>query len=298
MIMSHDNVLDHIPLIDSIDAHIVMHCLVHFSGNFNEMVEYYEQKGVGRVEGFTVKRIKQIQQVEGDAIALLPVEAVEAVEQARELYLDLRQLYENDKTPAISLLIADLILTEREYPKEEINALVALKKDAVAPLCDLLSSPTFYDPLHPGYGRTPVFAAKALGMIKDPSSLSILLNALGNDHFAVDEAIIDAICSFGPLAKEFLLKKLSKMPYSKDNERAAIVLSAFPEDKDIAESCLKLLIDDAVRKNLSFAPYLVFPCQVLQSPADRELFKALATEKTTPEFIRNEMEIVIKRWKC
>ncbi|MBI5274230.1 MAG: hypothetical protein HY860_04165 [Chlamydiales bacterium] len=294
--MSHDNVLDHIPLIDSIDAQIVMHCQVHFSGDFNEMLTYYKKKGVGCMSEFSIKRIKQIAIVEQQALDLLPLEAKESIKQAKKLYLDLRMLYEESNTPKINIAIADLILTEDENPKKEMDALIVLKETSIPALRDLLSSSTFYDPLNPGYGRAPIFAATLLGIIKDITSLPVLLNALGNGYFSVDEAVIDAICSFGALAKPFLLQKLQTKPYCKDNERAAIVLSAFPEDVEIALSCLTLLVNPSIRKNLSFAPYLVFPCQALESIPDRALFKTIASENNTPSFIRNEMEIVIKRW--
>lgn len=287
------------PFIDELDEQILMHKEVHFSGSWNEMLLYYKEKGVGCVPDFSYKRIEKLAEYEKKGhlfTPLLPDEAIDEIILAKELYAHLRSLYEDPNTPSIQRKIADLILSEEITPEPEIKALLAEKESAVKPLEDLLIADTFKETLHPGYGRAPLFAAEILATFKKPSSLPILFTCIG-DNLSLDEVLIQSILSYGKEGRNFLLHKLSHLPYSKDNERAAIVVSSMQPDEEIAHLCLKLLCEESVIKNLSFAPYLVFPCEVIQSMEERIIFSQIAQQPITPVFVRQEMELVIKRWK-
>ena len=184
-----------------------------------------------------------------------------------------------------------------ENPEKEINALISKGKETVPALIHLLSSHSLYDPLYPGYGRTPIFAAKCLAAIQDERAIPPLFEALGQDNFFTDEEIIKALASFGKTSKAFLLKRLMQDPYSKDNEYAAIALSGFPEDEEIASSSLEVLEKEASLQRPLFASYLVFACANLTQASEQERFIAISKKEGLSPHILNEMAIVIRNWK-
>ncbi len=287
-----------VPFIDELDEQILLHREVHFGGSWDEMLTYYKKKGVGCLPEISFKRIQKLADLEKKGhnfLHSLPDEGKDEIKKAKKLYEHLRELYESKQTPAIQQKIADLILSEESHPKKEIDTLIKEGEKAIKPLEDLISSETFKTPLHPGYGRAPLFAAQILATLKKSSSLPILFSSLG-DNLSLDEALIHAILSYGVEAKTFLLKKLTHLPFSQDNERAAIVISSMTPDDEIAKICLNLLNQADVIKNLSFAPYLVFPCEALKTMEERTLFSHLCSQSITPVFVRQEMELVIKRW--
>ncbi len=288
-------------LIDTTDMEILMHRDVHFSGSFESMLEYYESEGVGIVPDFETEEIRKLQkleQEEGKNLSEhLPEEAKEQVEKAKRLYQDLREVYSDEKTPPESLLLSDLILSEEELPEKEIAAIARQGKSMVPALIDLLSSPTFYDPLYPGYGRSPIFAAKCLAKIGDERAIPPLFEALGQDNFFTDEEMIYALTSFGEKSKAFLIQRLKQEPFSKDNEYAAIALTGFTDDPEIGRTALEVLEKEEVFKNPLFATYLVFACADLSEEVEKERFIAVTKKKGLPQNLLDEMMIVIKNWK-
>ncbi|PCI95626.1 hypothetical protein COB11_01720 [Candidatus Aerophobetes bacterium] len=288
-----------IPLVDTIDLEILMHRDVHFGGNFSIMLEYYEKDGVGTMPDFESPRIKKLLLEEeklGQNLSevLLPEQARERVEEAKNMYLSLRDIYEDKNTTKLSILISDLILSEENYPEKEIKALSAHGKAAVKPLVDLLHTDKLYDPLFPGYGRTPIFSAEVLSNIKDEKAIPPLFEAMGQENFFTDEAMIMALSSFGNTARKFLIRRMVHLPISRDNEHAAIVLTSMPECSEIANACLTLLKDQDVRNNESFANYLILGCSGLKSDVQKDEFKKIA--KGLNGFIKFEMNLIAKAW--
>lgn len=291
-----------LPIIDAIDMEILMHRDAHFGSNFETMLEYYEQQGVGVMPDFQLEEIKKLKNLEQQmhqnlSEVYLPEPAKKVVEESRKLYQSLRDNYSNDNASPISLIISDLILAEEEIPEKEIAAVVNQGKEIVPALIDLISSPSFYEPLYPGYGRAPIFAARCLAMIQDERSIKPLFEAIGHDNFFTDEEIIRALRTFGDIAKSFLAKVLKTTPFSKDNEHAAIALSAFPEDEEIAKCCLEVLQNEEVFKRPTLAHYLIFPCISLKELKDQQAFIALSKQKNLPKVLFDEMQHVIKSWK-
>lgn len=289
-------------MVDSIDMEILMHRDSHFGGNFDVMLDYYKQDGVGVVPDFEIEEIKKLQIMENElgqnlSEVYLPEMAKETVEEAKKLYQELRNVYEDENARKEGVLLSDLILSEEEYPQKEIDALIKEGGKAVPLLIHLISSQTFYDPLFPGYGRSPIFAAKCLAGIQDERAIPPLFEALGHENFFTDEEIILALASFGDLAKAFLLKRLAQEPFSKDNEQAAIALSGFTEDEEIASTSLKVLEKEETLRNPHFASYLIFACSDLTKSLERERFIALSKKKEISSSIKSEMMIVIKNWK-
>ncbi|MDN3504970.1 MAG: hypothetical protein P0S95_05295 [Rhabdochlamydiaceae bacterium] len=291
-----------IPLLDAQDLEVLMHRDAHFGGNFDVMLEYYEQKGVGVHPDFELNRIKQLklqQDVSEDNLSelLMPMPDRQMVERSKKLYHDLRSIYEKGGEETVPRLISDLILSEEELPQDEIDKLVVFGKESTKLLLNLIASDNFYDPLFPGYGRSPIFAAKALALIQDETSIPFLFSALGQDNFFTDEEVIKALTSFGDKSKKFLVSRLTSKPYTKENENAIIALSSLEDDLDVALTAIAILEEEQVWQHEGFVNYLIFACSGLIEEKDRNRFKALLKREGLKKHLKNEIEVVINHWK-
>ncbi len=287
------------PLLDALELEILMHKEAHFAASFDAMLTYYKEDGVGCMPDFSIATIEKLKALEESskknlAEMLLPDSAKEEVAKAKKMYISLRDAYNKDD--ALPKLVSDLILTEENYPEKEIEALIKEKK-AFDSLVKIISSEPFYDPIYPGYGRTPIFAAKCLQKIGNPDALIPLFEALSEDNFFTDEAIIDAICSFKENATEFLLKRLQSMPLSKENEQAAICLTHFEASEKIGKSCIKLLEDkNLLLKKPTLAVYLILSCTKL-SKDDQDKFKKLTHDKSFPNHLEMDAKLIMRAWQ-
>ncbi len=285
-------------VIDTVDMEILMHRDIHFGGSFEIMLEYYGQDGVGVMPDFDIEQIEYLQKIELDhkqnlAEVYLPDAAKDSIEESKRIYHQLREVYDQKGEK----LISDLILSEEHHPEKEIQALVEQGKDSVTALIHLISSRVFYDPLYPGYGRSPIFAAKCLAKIQDERAIPPLFEALGQENFFTDEEIILALVSFGNRSKSFLIKRLKQEPLSKDNEYAAIALSGFSEDDEIATAALEVLEKETTLKHPLFAGYLIFACSDLTKGSLQERFTHVSKTNGLSKSIQDEMMVVIKNWK-
>ena len=290
-----------IPLMDAIDMEILMHRDAHFGASFGEMIDYYEKESVGVMPDFELKRIRELAHIEketdGDLSSLvLSKSAHSQIEAAKQLYMDLREVYEKDPANPHAILLSNLILSEKPHPTEEIAAIVHEGSEMVPLLIDLISSESFYDPLFPGYGRAPLFAAECLAELKDETAIPVLFGALGQENFFTDEAMIKALSSFGKKSKTFLINALKHKPYSRNNEHAAICLLEFGDDPEIASCCLDVLKEVKSLKNNSFAAYLVFGCAGLEKDQERKDFKDLLAKLEPKSDLAREMQIVCSNW--
>jgi len=288
-------------VIDTIDMEILMHREIHFGGSFDVMLEYYRESGVGKMPDFEVDAILRLQAFEKNsnenlADLYLPDAAKDQIKSAKKMYQDLRAVYSDKMAPGERILLSDLILSEEEIPQNEIQEIVKKGKEIVPTLIYLLSSHLFYDPLYPGYGRSPIFAARCLADIQDERAIPPLFEALGQDNFFTDEEIIKALASFGSEAKAFLIARLKSEPFSNDNEYAAIALTGFTDDEEIARSSLEVLEKKETLKKPLFASYLVFACSGLIKVVERKRFIAITKKTDLPQTILEEMKIVIKGW--
>ncbi len=287
-----------LPMVDEIDHKILMHRDAHFSGSFPLMIEYYKKKGKGVDRDLTIKRILELAELEEklkENLSRLYLSHMEKkeVERARKKYLELRDVYESGSKSA--QIISDLILTEKEDPFDEIEAAVSMSQETLPALLELVSSNDFYSPLFPGYGTAPYAAATALGQIQAPLALNPLFEALGRDDFFLEEIVLAALKEI-PGAKEFLLKKLSHLPISKDNEKAVIALLQFTEESSIATECLNLLKNQEVWKLPLFASYLILGCSALDL-SERKVFLTLLSQDNLPEELKKEMVLISKSWR-
>jgi hypothetical protein len=290
-----------IPLLDEIDLEILMHRDAHFGGNFGIMIEYYENEGVGSLPDFDVERIIELQAIQEElgedlSLKLLPESAREEIAKAKNLYAQLEAVYDK-KNATIAILISDLILTEDEEPIDEITAIIDAGEKMVEPLIGLIDSTDFYNPLFPGYGRTPAFAAVCLDKIGNPKAIPHLFNALGGENLDLEEIFISSLAEFGEPAKEFLLKKLTGKIISKDNLNAAIALAFFPIEDEIAKAALSLLHDAKNLKNEAFAPYLICLTEGLQSPSDRKAFHKIIEAPSFPKELKLDAQTILHSWQ-
>jgi len=288
-----------IPLLDSVDVDILIHREIHFGGSFALMLDYYEHDGIGVNPDFSIKRIQLLMEEEektGKNLAdtLLTSSALATVEDAKTMYLNLRAVYEHPTSPALSLVMADLILSEEENPQEEIDAVCRHESAAVGPLVEILSTEKLYSSLYPGYGRAPLLAAQCLETIGDPKAIAPLFEALGKENFFADDAMISALVSFGKEAIDFLLVRLSHKPFNKDNEHAAIALSSFPEEYRVSKLCLHLLQDPDIKKHPTLANYLILGCSALKTQEEKQQF--LKLKELFPGVIKHEFDLIAKQW--
>ena len=293
--------MNDLPLLDAIDIEILMHRDIHFGGNFEVMLEYYKGEHVGVMQDFDIQRIAQLAHIEKEAGSnlseiILPESAHLEIEKAKQLYLDLREVYEQEAPNPNSLVISNLILSESEIPQEEIDEIVKRGKEIVPLLIDMINSEMFYNPLNPGYGRAPVFAAKALGLLQDDKAIFALFHAMGKESFFTDEAMIKAIKSFGGKSKAFLINALHKKPYSKDNDHAAICLLEFSDDPEVAHACLQSLEDTDAFKRPNLIAYLIFGCAALQEESERQKFRSIQKKQNPNSDLFKEMSIVCNNW--
>jgi len=161
---------DALPLSDQIANDMLMHRDTHFGGKFQFMREYYLKEGVGIHPDFEIEDIDQLATFEQDigqdlAPLSLPKTELGKVKTANRMYQALRKIHSisQDKN-SIPTLLVDLILTEEQIPKREID-LLAQSEKAFPYLLELLNTHEFFDPIYPGYGRTPLHAAMCLGQM-------------------------------------------------------------------------------------------------------------------------------------
>lgn len=290
-------------LTDEIDHLILMHRDAHFGGDFTIMLDYYQNEdNIGIQPDFDYDRISFLAEIEhsiGHDLAPLILTGAEAeqVGKAKKMYSSLKEFYSYDeKKVLIPQLIADLILSEKEEPEEEIAAIVSQGERVVPDLLRILAADESYDPLFPGYGYAPYLAIICLGEIKDPRAVVPLFEVLGKETVFNEEVILEALGSIGDPAKAFLLKILKSRPLTQDNANAAFANLIFSDDSDVALACFEQLQDPEVRDKPLLRSYLLVNCEQLQETPYWADLVALSSDPTTPKEFRTEIERAIKDW--
>lgn len=298
-----DNIddIEELPLAYSIDNAILMHRDVHFGGSFPIMLDYYSKEGRGINQEFDIERIKELyltEQQSGKNLAALMLSGSEAekIAKAREKYKQLRDLCEKHSTKnRIPILIANLILAEEEETEQAINEIVEQKSAAVPALIDILRSEDLHDALFPGYGLAPALATQCLGMIGDKRAIISLFELIGEGDFFNEDSLLDALYAIGTPAKEFLLKVLHGRPLNLDNERAAIALTHFTQDSEVASACFKMLQEPDVLKTPLLPTYLALACEGLSAKEQRDFIK-FSKNPVLPTSLQKDMQAISKTW--
>lgn len=285
--------LSSIPLTEELDHEILMHRDVHFSGSFPDMLEYYENEGKGVQDDFEPIRIYQLAQIEqelGHSLSeeLLQDRELNLIEKAKEKYLLLRDLYECETASPLSIAIADLILSEEESPDKEIDTLVAFGSEAIDQLLELIRSEEFANPLFPGYGMAPLYAAEILAKIGDEKAIVPLFEGAKGYGFEREGMFFSALSRLP--STEFLLRKLTSLPITNDHQIAADALAHFPPTEEIAKAALDLLFQEETQKEPALTFALILLCEGLSNDADRERFASLKQSESIPSSLKEEIE--------
>lgn len=289
-------------LSDEEDVYILMHRNIHFGGNFNVMLEYYEQEGVGVDPDISFPRIFALSEMERiqreDLAPLILSEPEEGfVKRAQAVYEKLREACHSEAPEQKhARLIAELILTEEEEPEAEIQAIVDEGQHIATPLLELLEVLDFANPLFPGYGRAHSYAVQCLGQMRSPEAVPQLFEMLNRSDFDLTEEILTAFRVIGVSAKRFLLKIIRGEQVTRDHETAAFALLHFAEDPQVATACLQALEKLRVRKDSEYAKYLVLGCEKLSDPDQQVLFRSICESPETGDELREEMQAIIAQW--
>lgn len=262
------NETENLEFTDELDHEILMHRDAHFGGDFDVMLRYYEEEGMGADPDFDLERIDYLKGVEeavGGNLAALVLTAAEAqrVADARASYKKLKEVYEEEGN-ALSRLIADLILNEEEEPDELIRSVVEMGERIVPDLLFLIQSPTAYDPLFPGYGLAPALAIYCLGELKEEKAIIPIFERLGSEILFDEEVLLEALQKIGEPAKQFLLKIVRSRPITSDNIHAAFALASFANDPEVTRVACEELQFEEVKEKPLLSTYL--HCHVTDFP--------------------------------
>ena len=303
---SNDNFNDNTNLIDAEDCNILMHKDAHFSGSFEQMIDYYNNDGVGIDPEINLQRITELQQIEQaysenlSAQYLGPME-IEYIAKSKKSYKGLRCIYEQaTKTSQVvnpSKLIADLLLSEDEHPENEIEQIVQHSQFTEHLLIQLLKSDEFLSPYFPAYGRGPLLAARCLGKIHSQESLIALFEALQSNHPDLEDETLKALNNMGSYTHPHLIKCLHSRPLSKDNERAAVALSYQAPTNTIAKACLKELYEQDVLKHDTLTTYLLCACEGLTEKDDQDHYLQLSQHPLFPKDLLPDLKAIANSWK-
>lgn len=296
--------IDEFALTEELDHEILMNRDAHFGGDFETMLQYYQNEdAVGVNPDFPLDRIAYLAEIEketGDNLAstMLAGYEMERVAAARQAYQKLKEIYNlsEEKNP-IPRLLADLVLSEEEEPENEIEAIVSQGTRIVPELISLVKTEEMYDPLFPGYGYAPYLAIVCLGRIGDARAVTPLFETLGKEMIFDEEIILEALLELGDPAQEFLTKVLKSRPLTNDNVNAAFALIAFGEDPEVAAICFEQLRDKEVQKNSFLRAYLINNCDALkETPMQAEVIK-MSKDTSTPPELRQELGQLIRHWE-
>jgi hypothetical protein len=291
-----------LPVIDHLDAEIIMHRDVHFAGQFSIMLHYYEQEGKGVRPEFNPRRILDLSQIEQTYRInlkehLLSSEQKARVQKAQKAYQDFKKMYELAKDPnSPSLKLADLILSEEESPVPELEAVIELKDKLLEELLLLIQNDDFYDPLFPGYGFAPELAAYCLGKMGSAHAIQPLFDRIAKVDFYIEDVILEALKNIGKEAKNFLITEITRLPLSESNDRAAVALIHFRQDHEVACLALQLLKDPAYRQSHTLMGYLIVISEGLKGLPQAQAFKALKEDTSLPKLLRDDIDEVTQHW--
>ncbi len=291
----------HHSLVDNEDKWILMHRETHFSGSFTWMLNYYLDRGLGCDPEINEPRIQELAVLEeklGENLAPFFLNGADAerVLKCKKAYQDLRDLCERGEEGSVGRLLAELILSEKEHPVEEINQLTALGNQASDLLLTSLQSSTFHDPLAPGYGHAPRYFIQCLGILKEPKAIQTLFSLLKDPESSeFEEEVYDALKQIGEPAKEFLIQAMRTPPFTQENAHAALCLVGF-QDEHAASAALDLLEQEESllkKADLSLIPYLLMVCEFLPKEKHAQF---VALKERIPSDLDEDYQLILRSW--
>jgi len=272
------------------DLEIIKHREAHFSGSFPAMVEYYQAK---REPEFPLERMVELDALEkshGSSLALiLSEEDLEEIDRAQKFY---KKLKKTAKKGSLEELMRDLLLSEE--PETAIESIVRTGKKAVPMLIALMQNEDLKSPLFPGRGQATALSLECLRRLKDDSAMIALFEEIGHEDVIDEEGALLALKAIGNPAMEFLLKIVSSLPITGDNERAAVALIHFKDEERVAKEALHLLEDKEFREASPLSSYLALIAAGVRDKHLQETFKALGRDASTPKALRDEIRLIMK----
>lgn len=281
-------------LSDEIDCKILKYRDAHFANDFSVMYAFYQKDDFRLDPEITPERIAYLAEVEAKlaidlAPALLSELDFEEIASAKKAYEKLKDVYEQENPNPLELALADLILVEDEHAEKEIEAILSFGKKASSGLIHILQSYQALDPLHPGYGFAPYYAAICLGKLKEEKAIVPLLMLLTKQTHIDEFVLTQALKEIGNEAQQFLIRAINSRPISKENATAAFALSAFCPDPQIAHHALNNLTSKDVQNDSLFATYLIF---LLEGITGEGL--EIAKKLSLPFHLQQELDFILK----
>lgn len=293
---------EHIGLSDEIDHKILMHRDAHFGGDFEVMLEYYDEQHVGVHPDLDLERIQYLKEVEEglgknlSSILLSPQE-IQLVEQAKRAYASFKEVYEKSEVELpIAYAISNLILSEEEEPVDEIEAVVALGERIVPELIQLIKNEEYFSPLFPGYGYAPHLAAQCLGLIGSPEAVPFLFEMFSKELEFDEVVILEALTDIGESARDFLLNILRSRPLTSDNIHAAFALTNFVGDLTVATAALDALFDPQVQAKPLLTTYLFVHFESLRGTDQQSRVLELAKDPSLTSHLRGDLQHLLSEW--
>ena len=280
------------------DSEILKHKEAHFSGSFEQMIEYYKLQKIGTLSDINIRRIEHLQHQEQQnhgslSNEYLSEDDIAEVLEAKKMYKELKEHYQNPQKNELLTLIYDLILTEKEYPLDEINAVVKQQNAITKNLIHILQNPNLSNPLFPGYGLAPLNIIRCLKHLKDEKAIPILFETFKRCDYYIENEVIQALIEMKSVSTQFLIQRIKSLPISHDNEHAACILSNFPPKQDISMSAFEVLKTIQIQKNTPLVGYLLLCCGKLKGNKNRETLNKLM--KNTKLF-HQELLIINDSW--
>jgi len=287
---------ERLSVFDEEDKEILMHKEAHFAGSFPLMIECYKKNGKGAVLDTSLTRLQTLFAKEKElntslAPFFLSGADAEMVAASKKLYTQLALLFEQD-APPLSKAIASLILAEKKEEKEALKEVLEYQEKAIDLLIDVLKTPQLLNPLFPGYGKTPLLAGDALGILQAEKAIPHLFALSLEEDPAFEECARKNLKKIGTKAKDFLKKILEKTPISKAHESALFCLSSF-SSPSLSSFFFSLLQEKYTE--LPFALYLALGCELLPQKQQEEL-KIFAKKPDLPDSLEKELQFLIKTW--
>lgn len=241
-----------VPLVDEEYQYILMQRDVHFSQNFDVMLEYYQQEEApGIDESVDIEKIVQLKEYEqklGKNIAPLFLTGyeIEKIAYFRTLYRQFEDVYMLAKEGSTEKLIASLFLSDGLWEKI-VERVDVHSLDKAELLYDVLSDERFSDSLAPAFGTVPCAIARLLGKLGTKEAIYTLFQKVGSSHFALEEEVLQALKAIGTPARDFCIQQVSSDLISSDHEKALIVLHEFLPDEKVQECARAFLKKEKVR---------------------------------------------------
>lgn len=289
-------------LTEEMDHTILMHRDAHFGGDFEVMLKYYQNEDhVGVDPDLDISRIAYLSEVETStgknlASVMLNSAEIEQIARCRRAYAQFKEIYEQQDENASARLLADLVLSEEQYPHEAIDAVVE-RGDELAPLLiELIRSDDAYLPLFPGYGYAPFLAAQCLSKIKHPDALIHLFNMFHHEAIFSDDTLLDAFAEIGEEAKQFLMTRVKGRPITRDNTHAAFALCVFASDLEVAKLALEQLSDPHVQCQSLLCTYLLCLCDPLQNDPQKQALISLGNKANIPKELHLQIKNLVRDW--